>query len=62
MDIGDDLWIAQATHDIDYDALQIVRVHEQLLCGDVVVLPEEVNLFADLPCAAVVDPFELAHR
>jgi len=61
VDLRDDLWVAQATDDVDYDALQVVWVHEKLLRGDVVAPPEQVNLFAHLARAAVVNPLQLAH-
>ena len=56
----DYLWILESTDDINYDALQVVRVDEQLLRRNVVAFPEEIYFFTDLTCAAIVDPFEFA--
>ena len=55
------LWIAKATDDVDDNALEVVRVDEELLWWDVVSAPEQINLLTHLPCAAVVHPFKLAH-
>ena len=52
------LRILEATDDINYDALQVVWVDEQLFRRNVVAFPKEIYFFADLTCAAIVDPFE----
>ena len=62
MNFCDYLRILETTDDINYDALQVVRVNKQLLRRNVVAFPEEIYFFADLTCAAIVDPFELAER
>ena len=61
MDLRYYLGILQAADDVDYDALQVVWVHKQLLGWNIVALPKEVDLFADLARAAIIDPFEFAH-
>ena len=60
VDFCDYLWILETTDDINYDALQVVRVYEQLLRRNVVAFPKEIYFFTDLTCAAIVDPFEFA--
>lgn len=61
VNVRDDLGVVQATDDVYYDALQVVRVDEELLFRDVVSAPEQINLLTDLTGAAVINPFELAH-
>ena len=61
MDLRYYLGILQAADDVDYDALQVVWIHKQLLGWNIVALPKEVDLFADLARAAIIDPFEFAH-
>ena len=61
MDLRYYLGILQAADDVDYYALQVVWVHKQFLGWNIVALPKEVDLFADLARAAIIDPFEFAH-
>ena len=60
VDFCDYLRVLETTDDINYDALQVVRVYEQLLRRNVVAFPEEIYFFTDLTCATIVDPFEFA--
>ena len=61
VDFCDYLGVLQATDDVDYDSLQVVRVNEEFLRRDPEVLPEKVDFFANLTSATIVDPFKLAH-
>ena len=59
--LSDDRWVPQPAHDVDDDSLQVVRVHEQLLGGDLVAAPEQVNLLTHLSSAAIIYPLQFAH-
>ena len=61
VDLCDYLRVFKSADYVNYNALQVVRVHEKLLGWDVVALPKEVDLLTDFARAAIIDPFKLAH-
>ena len=61
MYLTDDLWHLESADNVDNDTLEVVRVDKKLFFRDIIAVPEEIYLFANLSCATIVNPFKLTH-